>query len=80
MTDEELEHHIADCGRLMQEAMAEGDRVTADAWRIDMEHAIAQRSPKQIARMEAARGLLPEPYFLTKADEDMPALLRRQAT
>ncbi len=81
MTDAELEQHIEDCGRLMLECMAQGDRNQAEGWLQDMNHAIAQRSPEQVARMEAARGLLPEPcYFVTKADEYRPALLRRQAS
>lgn len=80
MTDDELEQHIADCGRLMLEEMAAGNREVADGWRVDMEHAIAQRSPEQIARMEAERGLLPEPcYFHDQGERDLPAMYRRQA-
>lgn len=80
MTDEEREAHIEDCGRLMLEAMAQGDRNQAQGWLEDMNHAIAMRSPEQVARMEAERGLLPEPcYFTTKAEQDLPAMLRRQS-
>ena len=59
MTDDELEAHIRDCGRLMQQAMAEyeisscfSDRGEADYWRVRMEKAIASRSQDQIRRME----------------------------
>lgn len=63
----------------MLECMQAGDRQGADAWRMDMEHLIRNRSPEQVARMECKLGLTPEPYFMNKADEDVPALLRRQA-
>lgn len=59
MTDNELEAHIRDCGRRMQQAMAEyeisgcfSDRGEADYWRVRMEKAIASRSQDQIRRME----------------------------
>lgn len=83
MTDAEREAHISDCGRLMLEAMAEGDREKANAWRMDMEHAIAMRTPEQIALMETERGLRGESCFfdtMGQLDRDaMPAILKRQA-
>lgn len=79
MSDEEREQHIADCGRLMLEAMAAGNREEAEGWLQAQNQAIAARSPEQVARMEAQLGLTPEPYFLNKADEDLPFFFRRQA-
>lgn len=80
MTDAEREAHIADCGRLMLEAMAANNREEAEGWLQAQNQAIASRSPAQVARMEAERGLQYEPcYFHEKAGEDLPALLRRQA-
>ena len=59
MTPDELEAHIRDCGRLMQQAMDDyeasgcfSDRGEADHWRVRMEKAIASRSQDQIRRME----------------------------
>ena len=61
MTDAELENHIAYCGHQIERCMRSfrktndaKDREKAEAWRQDMQHAIAQRSPKRIAEMEAA--------------------------
>lgn len=59
MTDAELELHITDLGRLIQKAMAEGDRAAAVAWNKAMTAAINGRSQAQIDRMEADRGLAP---------------------
>lgn len=63
-TDEQLEQHIADCGRRMEAAYAiwERDgcfsaRGEAGHWRIQMERAINSRSAGQVARMEQERGL-----------------------
>lgn len=83
LTDQEREQHIADCGRLMLEAMAEGNREAAEGWLQAQNMAIASRSPKQVARMEAERGLSGlSCYFDTKGkldSEQLPAILRRQA-
>lgn len=83
MTDAELEQHIQDCGRHMLEAMAQGNRQAADEWLQAQTVAINSRSPAQVARMEAERGLLPEPcYFDTQGEIDrgqLPAMLRGQA-
>jgi hypothetical protein len=64
MTDTERERHIADCGRLMQAAMARyqqssdlADLGDAHRWRRLMEEAIAGRSAGQVARMEKNAGL-----------------------
>lgn len=64
LTDAERERHIKHCGELMELAMQRwyetgdfGHRGEADRWRILMEEAIKSRSPAQVARMEAERGL-----------------------
>ena len=64
MTDNERELHIKSCGDLMTQAYAQyeasscfGDKGSADGWRMCMERAVAARSPAQVARMEAERGL-----------------------
>lgn len=64
MTDTERERHIADCGKLMQAAMARyqqssdlADLGDAHHWRMAMEEAIKGRSAAQVARMEQERGL-----------------------
>lgn len=71
MTDAELECHIADLGRLIEKAMAEGDRAAAVAWNNARTAAIMARSPAQVARMEEERGLSPSCYF-----HDMGAVAR----
>jgi hypothetical protein len=62
--DAEREAHIVACGNLMQAAYARyeahgcfGDRGEANYWRRVQAEAIAARSPEQVVRMEAARGL-----------------------
>jgi len=59
MTDAELEQHIADLGRLVLKAYADGDRAAAVAWNNARTAAIMARSPAQVARMEEERGLGP---------------------
>lgn len=59
MTDAELECHIADLGRLVLKAYADGDRAAAVAWSSARTAAIMARSPAQVARMEEERGLGP---------------------
>lgn len=59
MNDAELEQHIADLGRLIEKAYAEGDRAAALAWNDARTAAIMARSPEQVARMEEERGLGP---------------------
>ena len=79
MTDAEREAHIGDCGRLIESEMAAGNREAAMGWMQAMQEAINARTPEQVARLEAERGLLPEPcYFHDKAGLDVPAMLRRQ--
>lgn len=51
VSDAELERHIASLGQLSEKAMAEGDPTSARLWSASMVHAIAQRSPEQLARM-----------------------------
>lgn len=60
----ELERHIEDCAWLMERAYARfeasgcfGDRGEADRWRVLRDAAVKARSPAQVARMEAERGL-----------------------
>lgn len=80
MTADELEAHIGDCGRLIESEMAAGNREAAMGWVQAMEEAIKARSAEQVAKMEAERGLLPEPcYFHDQGGRDLPALYRRQA-
>lgn len=79
MTDEELEKYIGDSARLMELAMAQHDRAAAEHFRRDMYEAIAMRSPEQVAKMEAERGLMPGCFFLESGAADALALLRRQA-
>lgn len=62
--DVELESRIKHCGALMTSAYARyevsgcfADRGEADAWRLTMEAAIAERSPAAVAALELARGL-----------------------
>ena len=59
MTDAELEQHIADLGRLIEKAYAEGDRASAVAWNEARTAAHKARSQAQIERMEAEQGLAP---------------------
>lgn len=83
MTDAELEQHIQDCGRHMLEAMAQGNRQAADEWLQAQTVAINSRSPAQVSRMEAERGLSGAScYFDTQGEIDrgqLPGLLRGQA-
>lgn len=80
MTEAEREAHIGDCGRLVESEMKAGNREAAMSWLQAMEEAIKTRTPEQVARLEAERGLLPEPcYFNDQAGRDVPAMLRRQA-
>ncbi|HBH39607.1 MAG TPA: hypothetical protein DDX06_14620 [Curvibacter sp.] len=78
LTDQEREQHIAACGRLMLEAMAEGRRADAEAWLQAQGDAIRGRSPEQITRMEVERGLAPC-YFHDQGERDAQAMLGRQA-
>ena len=78
MTDEELELHISDCARLMERAVYEGNRAEAEQFRRDMYEAINSRSPAQVAKLEAERGLLPRcETFVDLAEQDL-ALIRKQ--
>ena len=80
MTDAEREAHIHDCGRLMLEAMAANNRQEAEGWLQAQNMAIASRSPAQVQRMEAERGLLSEPcFFVGAGDAARAALQGRQA-
>lgn len=78
MSDEELEAHIGDCARLLEEAVYTGNRSEAEQYRRDMYAAIAMRSPAQVRRMELERGLLPRcETFVDLAEQDL-GLVRRQ--
>lgn len=64
MTDTERERHIADCGKLMEAAMARyqessdlADLGDAHRWRRLMEEAINGRSAEWVAKVEQERGL-----------------------
>ena len=60
---EELEAHIRDCGRLMREAMAQGDRNSAYIWLGAQNAAIHARTPDQVKAMEIECGLDKGCYF-----------------
>lgn len=79
LTDEERELHIEHCGHLMELEMDRGNREAALGWMQAMQDAIKSRTPQQVARLEAERGLLPSETFDHLAEQDLPALLRRQA-
>lgn len=80
MTEEEREAHIGDCGRLVESEMKAGNREAAMSWLQAMQDAIKARTPEQVARLEAERGLLPEPcYFHDQGGRDVPAMLQKQA-
>jgi hypothetical protein len=64
VSDQERELHIKQCAWLMEDAMRRfhesgcfTHRGEASRWRLLMEEAIRGRSPAQVARMEAERGL-----------------------
>jgi hypothetical protein len=64
ITDAQREFLIRRAGRMMRLAMARyersgcfSDRGLADYWLLTMRSDIRARSPEQVARMEAARGL-----------------------
>jgi hypothetical protein len=57
LIDEARELEIQWCAKNIEVAMAMDEREQAHAWRITMERAIAERSPAQVQRMEAAIGL-----------------------
>lgn len=59
MTDSELELHISSLAVLIEKAMAEGDTAMARSWMEARTAAIKSRTPEQVARMEADRGLAP---------------------
>ncbi len=51
--DQEREHYIRSLGELMLQSYADGDLKAAAQWLELQRHAISQRSPEQIARMES---------------------------
>lgn len=55
--DEELELHIASCWQMVTREYEAGNREGADYWRLAAEQSQKMRSPEQVARMEAERGL-----------------------
>ncbi len=64
LTDDQREFMIRRAGREMRMAMARyeasgcfSDRGADDYWRMTMEGYIRERSPAQVAQMEAERGL-----------------------
>lgn len=59
MTHAELELHIADLGRLMEKAYAEGDTAMARSWMEARTAAIKSRTPEQVAALETRLGLAP---------------------
>lgn len=57
-TDQGREDLIVYCGKSMEDAVANGDMAMARFWLEAMEAQIAKRTPAQVARMEAERGLV----------------------
>jgi hypothetical protein len=64
LSDEEREDHIASCTYLMEQAYARyresgnfADRGEATRWMLMRNEAVKGRSARQVARMEAERGL-----------------------
>lgn len=64
LTDDEVEKHITDLGRLMLSAYSRyeqsgclGDRGEADRYRLLQAQAIRSRTPARVAAMEVERGL-----------------------
>lgn len=67
MTDQEREDYIKACGDRMRKAYEAGNREDADLWLQAQNHAIKDRSPAQVARMEAC-------FFVTAGEADAAAL------
>jgi len=78
MSDQELENHIKSCAALLEQEMGDGNRTEALEWMQKMNDAIRLRSPAQVAKMEAERGLN-TCFFHDQAGRDLPAMLKRQA-
>lgn len=64
MQDEELERHIADCGRMIEDAMSrywqtgkDEFRAEAQSWMNQMGAAVMARSSIKVNSLEADRGL-----------------------
>jgi hypothetical protein len=53
MNEAEIDLHIREFGRLIEKAVAEGDRPAAVAWQAAMYEAIRSRTPEHKARLEA---------------------------
>lgn len=53
MTEQELDQHIRDMGRLSEKAMRDGDQAGARIWSDRMTAAIHSRSPEHQARLAA---------------------------
>lgn len=53
MTEDELDQHIKDCGKLIQKAIDDGDRAAAVDWQDAMYRAIRLRTPAHKARLES---------------------------
>lgn len=67
MTDQEREDYIKACGDRMRKAYEAGNREDADLWLQAQNQAIKDRSPAQVARMEAC-------FFVTAGEDDAAAL------
>lgn len=73
MTDAEILQHVADLGRLIERAHAEGDIAAARAWAAAMADAKKGMSPEWIAAREAELGLGPSCYFHDQGEADRAA-------
>ena len=63
MTDAERESLIKDCGHQVERCMRDGRPAAARVWLNAQNKAIADRSPAQVARMEAC-------YFTEQGEAD----------
>lgn len=57
MSEMELEQHVQDCGRHMEQAYARGDREEAQRWLALQNEAINSRTPEMVRLLEQQRGL-----------------------
>ncbi|MDN8617837.1 hypothetical protein [Variovorax ginsengisoli] len=72
LTDDELEAHIVDCGRLFLKAHGEGDMALARHWLAEEVKAVKSRSPAAVARLE-------DDYFSYDAEKARMDAQRRAA-
>lgn len=67
MNDQAREDYIKACGDRMRKAYEAGNREDAELWLQAQNHAIKDRSPAQVARMEAC-------FFVTTGEADRASM------